>query len=102
MGYYSDVVIAVKDPLGYNLRDILSELELDHEKHLKDGYLVFVFPSMKWYDDYDVVATVMEFIHTLNEDDYGYIRVGEDTEDIEILGTPWLYNVYTSTSIIYG
>jgi len=36
------------------------------------------------------------------EEHYGYIRIGEDPKDIESLGSPWRYNLFTMTSISEG
>ena len=41
----------------------------------------------------------MNILSQLPDDDYGLVRIGEETDDIEYLGDPAGYDMYVSRSI---
>lgn len=51
-----------------------------------------------WYSDYEDVKIIEKFMRECDTEDYGFIRVGEET-DIEILGDCSEYSLNTSTTI---
>lgn len=69
---------------------------------------------VKWYDMYNDVQTIMAFLNDLMEDDtkpqnprlanplFGFIRLGEDVEDTEVLGRPDVFNMYVERSVEFG
>lgn len=54
---------------------------------------------MKWYTDIDNVKLVEKWLDTLEYEDYGFIRLGEDQDDNEIHGDVYNYDMYISRSI---
>lgn len=113
MGYRSEVTLGVDKKLYQKykskvsnpslLREALEECEAIHES---EGYFLFCWSWVKWYPDYGDVRVVEELIDLIEEEDeegYGFIRVGEERDDIEVRGEIHLYDISTSTSInIYG
>ena len=61
------------------------------------------FESVKWYQSYhdvDMFNRLMEHLDANGLDDfYGFIRIGEETDDIEQRGVPYEYDMYISRSI---
>ena len=113
MGYRSDVAIAVG-------KYKIAEFEKMYEKECffpvikkYENYNVYYWESVKWYLDYSVIKEIMTFLEQLDWDyenkifpeelwinnHYGFMRVGEETEDIEMLGEPYEYNMYINRSI---
>ena len=84
--------VAVKPETEFAWREISSgisedgfggNVELDKEKRR----ITINFPDIKWYEGYKLVNSYMALFHSVQpyEDyiDAIYLRIGEDTEDIE-------------------
>jgi len=108
MGYYSEVVIAIESDtfeqaaiLNTKFPRELFKLKGntlfdDAEKEI-DNYL-FTFNG-KWYEGYPEIEAVMRFLETLDEEQYGFLRVGEEPGDTEEHGLPYDFGFYTQTRI---
>ncbi len=122
MGYYSDVAIAI-DKETYNARRLLKTvprvLAEEPFKEQDSAYYWFL-TSQKWYDHFDEVKEVMDFLNELDEEvgdvkwqppwlpadkgplnraSFGYLRVGEEHGDTESGGEPGEYKIYLEQSI---
>lgn len=115
MGYRSDVGFAC-DPIIKQVIETVSEWDsefkelLDYGEDLSsgDGYQGrYRWESVKWYDSFPDVQ-VMENIMTMcdNVDDpglcydsYGFIRIGEELEDIDTKGDPSAFDLYVNRSL---
>ena len=51
------------------------------------GAVVFLWEGEKWYDEFDEIAFVDEFMDNLPHEDFLFIRIGEDYDDIETRGS---------------
>ena len=104
MGYRSDVFLRIAEPLvevvqaaaklDPKLEEILKEGESDHGSKTD-----FYWESVKWYDSYPEIQAIEGMLDDLDEDDYGFIRLGEEEGDIERKGDPCEYNMYTNTTV---
>ena len=104
MGYRSDVFLRIAEPLvevvqaaaklDPKLEEILKEGECEHGSKTD-----FYWESIKWYDSYPEIQAIEGMLDDLDEDDYGFIRLGEDQGDIEPKGYPSEYDMYTSTTV---
>lgn len=121
MGYYSDVAIALKPKAAESLKKAVSNAQdgkvQEHfqyllngssvSKYSDDGSWLIVLKDVKWYwlDGYfSIEKFVMDFLSALPFDEYLYIRVGEDEDDVERWGN-WYENpfdVYVSRRIEYS
>ncbi len=106
MGYRSEVVIKFSDEAAEVVRaardlcPILKELFDGNEASSDpDRVDVLYFSYAKWYEDYKEVAAIEDLLEQLNEEDFGFMRVGEETGDVETRGEPWEYNIHLSRSI---
>ena len=51
------------------------------------GSVVFLWEGEKWYDEFDEIAFVGEFMNNLPHEDFLFIRLGEGYDDIETRGS---------------
>lgn len=66
--------------------------------------MLFEFHDVKWYESYAHVMAVMAEINELESDEikcntFGYIELGENTDDVTHLGSPWDYDMYLNRSV---
>jgi len=115
MGYYSDVRISTNKS-GYEKfveacrpesKWLFGPVTNEPEFFDEDGdSVVFGWNSVKWYDWFGDVKSVMKALHTLGDEGYSfeYLRVGEDPEDIErmVYGPDEVErSLYVRTVIVY-
>ena len=93
MGYRSEVYLRIAEPL-VEVVDAARKLDENLDKMLSEGATLgkektdFTWEYTKWYDTYPEVQAVENLLDMLQDDDYGFIRVGEEEGDIESKGTP--------------
>ena len=116
MGYRSDVGWAcdpaVAEVIGAVLElnpkesnpDVHSLVDEGRDRHWGQSRLDrLFFEHVKWYEGYHDVGMfnrLMEHLDANGLDDfYGFIRIGEETDDIEQRGVPYEYDMYINRSI---
>ena len=61
------------------------------------------FDHLKWYEsfnDVDMFNRLMEFLDAYGlEDLYGFVRIGEELDDVEMRGAPYEHDIYINRSI---
>ncbi len=114
MGYRSEVGLAC-DPIVKEIIETVSEWNSDLRQLMDDAddlthdkeYGRWRWDWVKWYDSYPEI-TIMERImlfaentslRGLSYDSYGFVRVGEDYEDIEQRGAPAEFDLYVNRSV---
>lgn len=115
MGYRSEVSIAMfesdfeklvedaktNSELGYDLLKC-GVVEL-HKRKIEDVVVIY-WDSLKWYEEYEDVNYIMDYLRHLVDINrpYKYIRIGEDIGDVEVDEnyTDWDKD-YPVTDIIY-
>ena len=120
MGYYSDVALCLTKNGMDQLKTALAEAERnkpdsfaaikmligDEPSKIDEGSgsVVFLWEGEKWDDEFDEIEFVEEFMDNLSHEDFLFIRIGEDYDDIEIrgsfCGTP--FNISVERKIIAG
>ena len=114
MGYRSDVGFAC-DPIIKQVIETVGEWDsefkelLDYGEDLSEGHAQgrWRFESVKWYDsfpDVQVVENIMTMcdnvdISGLAYDSYGFIRLGEEHDDVETRGDTCAFDLYINRSI---
>ena len=116
MGYRSDVGWAC-DPAVAEVIDAVLELnpkqdnsdvhsliDMGRDSHWgSDRTDRLFFEHVKWYEGYhdvDMFNRLMEMLDAYGLDEfYGFIRIGEETDDIEQRGSPYEYDMYINRSI---
>ena len=118
MGYRSVVVLAVGKEARPHLMHFLgkypSAMTLAFKHHDEkienfqgeEGSIMFQWDEIKWYEGYDEIEAFGEFMDYMDGQDsstgdeyYRFVRVGEDTTDIEERGCA--FDIYPRTSIDY-
>ena len=101
MGYSSEVTIAVMkkvfDEKGFHLKKDLKDCDnitlISDPDSEEEPFYIFSWNRVKWYDSYPDVSAMMEFLGSIEEEDYGFVRVGEDTADIIEEGSPYAFEI---------
>jgi len=126
MGYRSEVVLAVhKQVMGKFLQLIGQHEEMKamcfshsdevRENYNGDGNFLFRWSGIKWYEGYEGVDAVNEFMQWCHDNEiedknfpeeqatgsefFKFLRVGEDQDDIVNDGYCEDFEIYTHTSI---
>ena len=122
MGYRSDVAIAIhKDLHGEFLTflnterlmaDIFgdrSDFELDKDFQ-SEGHWLFTADSIKWYDTWDAYPDIQmfaKFFKAMDKDEdteskYRFVRIGEQTDDVEERGEWYDSDIHVKREIAIG
>ena len=106
MGYRSQVRIAVSEEIYKKVIPQLRVLGVDFPTFLTnatidqaDGAYIYCLNDIKWYSTYPEVIAITAWINTLDNDDFQFLRTGEDATDIEEYGE--LCCMYVSNNIEY-
>ncbi len=103
MGYYFDVALCLTKNGMDQLKTALAEAEKNNPGNFAaikmliggepskidegSGSVVFLWEGEKWYDEFDEIAFVGEFMDNLPHEEFLFIRIGEDYDDIETRGS---------------
>ena len=114
MGYRSEVGFAC-DPIVKEIIKTVSEWNKDLRQLINDAddlthdkeHGRWRWDWIKWYEGYpeiDTMERIMMFaenssLQGLSYDSYGFVRIGEDYEDIELKGAPSEFDLYVNRSV---
>lgn len=108
MGYRSEVLI-VTDLINQELVEILEneddysekmQFQITNFRKEEIDCLMIKWDSVKWYDGYEDVDRIMNAINGIeDEDSFGFIRIGEEFVDVEVIGNPYDFNYVISRTI---
>jgi len=108
MGYRSQVAIALNKHTFWKEvgEDIIYFQDCDIIQQ-REGVVTFIWEDVKWYSSYsdvEAIEKLLERISLLQDDyeGYAFIRVGEETGDIETRGEPWHFDLRVHTEIDCG
>ena len=122
MGYRSEVVLVVGKEVmpqfmvtmakSAEARALCFDEASRHDDYEEKGYMLFAWDCIKWYDSYEGVAAIQDFLdwcdsehvpvseeqkaqdkshtpvtHVDGDECYRFVRVGEELEDIETRGS---------------
>ena len=103
MGYYSDVALCLTKNGMDQLKTALAKAERNNpdsfaaikmliggEPSKSDegsGSVVFLWEGEKWYEEFAEMAFVAKLMDSLPSEDFLFIRLGEDYDDIETRGS---------------
>ena len=126
MGYRSHVVLAISKHLtpfltlatSQNAEAqalVFKDADTFERDYGGDKSWLIVWDGIKWYDSYEDIATIEKFVSEAICDEYEFevegnkelssehirfVRVGEETGDIEMMGDGF-WDIYPHTSISY-
>ena len=113
MGYRSDVGFAC-DPIIKQVIETIAEWDKEFkellgygEDYACDDFGRWRFECVKWYESYpdvQIFENIMIMldntdVNGLRYDSYGFIRIGEELEDIEMKGEPSSFDLYVNRSL---
>ena len=103
MGYYSDVALCLTKNGMDQLKSALVQAERNNPDNFAatkmliggepsnidegTGGVVSLWKGEKWYEEFAEVAFVEAFMDSLSDEDFLFIRLGEDYDDIETRGS---------------
>ena len=113
MGYRSDVGFAC-DPIIKQVIETVGEWDREFKEFLdygedmaSDDFGRYRWEGVKWYEsfpDVQIVENIMTMcdncdINGLAYDSYGFIRIGEELDDLETKGDTCAFDLYVNRSI---
>ena len=107
MGYRSEVVIKFSEEAvevvnaARKICPHLDELLKINDAHPRDvnDVSALYFADIKWYEGYPDIDSMTNLLSELDEEDYGFIRIGEEDTDTESMGVPWEYDMWVTRKI---
>ena len=103
MGYYSDVALCLTKNGMDQLKTALAEAKRNNPDSFaaikmliggepskideRTGAVVFLWKGEKWYEEFAEMAFVAKLMDSLPSEDFLFIRLGEDYDDIETRGS---------------
>ena len=111
MGYRSEVALALTDDATRLLKaieehdvfdNLLTEAEGTFPKHLDpevDNWCKLYWGYVKWGDHWPECAAVIEFMNNIPDEDFLFVRSGEDLEDNEHNGDFYDSGIYITKSL---
>ncbi len=109
MGYRSQVTVGMLKTYYVECSLItltLPKLLIEHKPKTLGEFVYWEIEDIKWYHDYPDVAECMKFFDMLvddlpykNEQVFGAIRLGEESNDIEEWGSPHQYDIYVISQL---
>ncbi len=87
MGYCSDVALCVSDKVSIpdNVQKDMNQLGF-HQVAQYKGCKLFILYSVKWYPESSWIHYISDFIDSLEDEEYRFLRIGEDMDDTESRG----------------
>jgi len=105
MGYRSDIGLALTQKAVQILHQKLNALDKNSEafsvvtdfliyadKHYEDtdsGAEVYLWEYVKWYEEFPDVSFIENLLAELDWEDFLFIRIGDELDDIETRGSFW-------------
>lgn len=104
MGYRSEVAFVIKKEAvmkmllkGHKFPSIFNEAEHDEFGEDADGY---TFDSIKWYSNYAHIQEAETYLDAIDDtESFGFVRVGGEYDDVEMQGSPYLFQFGPQTTI---
>lgn len=87
MGYRSKVYIYCDKKCYEELKETIKTELCPDKLYKNDNNYLIEYEWVKWYEDYPEIETIMAILEELQDDEekgkFGYLRLGEDYEDVE-------------------
>lgn len=126
MGYRSEVVLAVSKPMVPHFLTVLARhpevRQLVHDadtfdKDYEEGGMLMHWDGIKWYDSYPEIGAINKFIDDCESecvegwvpederdteyDHFKFLRIGEETDDVEEKGDFAQGDIYVTRSVSF-
>jgi hypothetical protein len=107
MGYRSSVYLRFDETImpvvlaARKLDKVLDKILGDSDLESTDCHTDFQWASQRNWGPCSCpeVEALLHFLSELPDENYGYIRIGEESTDLEEMGAPWEYDMYVQQVI---
>ena len=106
MGYRSEVVVKFSDNAVkvvkkfYELDKQIKELIDDSESgRTWEGINAIHWDWIKWFSDNEAIMAFMDMLDQLGDENYGMIRLGEESDDVGHYGCTDKFDMYVERNI---
>lgn len=97
-GYLSIVAIALKNAAADH--NLFKKIDPNVKITIVGDFTFYEYVWTQWYaEQFGAIQDVMEYLESLGSTEYGFIRIGEMSDDIDRLGCPNLFDMHITTSI---
>jgi hypothetical protein len=100
MGYRSDIIIAIaKEVRARHLISneipacLMNDTSVIKEARESDGAFYFRIEGWKWYDSYQEIRDIEAWFTSMQDEEFGAMRMGEDDNDTETWGQPYDFDI---------
>lgn len=99
MGYRSDVALELsRNVVIPNYIKIMLAAWCDEFEVSPDGDIVCEISAIKWYTGTDCIDRFEQWLDNLDPEEFRFIRIGEENDDIEDRGRSEIFNCHVSVS----
>lgn len=100
MGYRSDIIIAIKPEV--RARHLISseipaclmnDNSVVKESHPQTGFFYFRIEGWKWYETYPEIQEIEAWFESMDDSEFGAMRMGEDNDDNQTWGSPYDFDI---------
>lgn len=101
MGYRSDAVIGIRKEVlvRHLIRPEIPECLKHVESWENNGRHYYKIDSWKWYSSYSDIQEIEKWFASMDDEDFGAMRIGEDDKDIETWGDPYEFEIHLNRYI---
>ena len=106
MGYRSEVVVKFSDNAAkvvkkfYELDKQIKELIDDSENSTGwEQIQALHWDWIKWYDGDEAIMAFTDMLDQIGDENYGMIRLGEESDDVGYYGSPSNFDMYVERNI---
>lgn len=99
MGYYSEIVIILSKEAKEALKEKLNTLSKEEKENIESlfscsdrrfihesGAELIHWTNIKWYHSYPDIAFIENFLNNCEDEDFYFMRIGEELGDIDLQG----------------
>ncbi len=106
MGYRSEVVVKFSDNAVkvvkkfYELDKQIKQLIDDSEDSIGwEKIQALHWDWIKWYGDDEAIMAFVDMLDQIGDENYGMIKLGEESDDVRYYGCPSNFDMYVERSI---
>ena len=107
MGYRSNIVIALKqEVITRNLltnkipKEVLKNF-IRKDENVDNSLTVYYYylDDYKWYTEYPEIKAIEDWLNSMQYEEFGALRMGEEFGDVEYWGDPGEFSIYAQQNI---
>ena len=96
------IVLAVHLDISTAVEVYVQYISNKYSKEVRGDNVFYRLKNQDWSTENEAITNLREFIWTLDEDQYAFIRFGEDATDTEVLGTIQEFGISVERIVKYA